>query len=97
MSHSSPVQGEQPVTFTVAATVNAAQVGRIPLVIRDNQNISVRLADLIPILKPLIASELYDQLANAHAGQTYATFNELRAAGIGVRFDKHDRLLLDTP
>lgn len=84
------------VAFDVAAKVNGTAAGRVSLLIKDGENISVRLADLLGILQPRIEPELYDRLAGAQAAQSYVTFNDLRAAGIAVRFDDRDRLLIGT-
>lgn len=84
------------VAFDVAAKVNGAAAGRVSLLIQDGENISVRLADLLAVLQARIEPELYDRLAGAPAAQSYVTFNDLRAAGIAVRFDDRDRLLIGT-
>jgi hypothetical protein len=89
-----PKRLAEPVAFTVAARLNGAELGPLPLLIRDDRNISIRLADLLPMLRPAIAPERLAALDGRLAGQTYATFNDLRAAGIAVRFDDRDRLLL---
>ncbi len=81
-------------TFAVTARLNGADVGAVSLLIRDGANISVRLADLLGALRPAIEPALYERLSTSQAADDYMTFNELRAAGISVRFDDGDELLL---
>lgn len=84
------------VAFDVVARVNGAAAGRVGLLIQDEENISVRLADLLAVLRTRIEPRLYDRLSNAPAAQSYVTFNDLRTAGIAIRFDDRDRLLIGT-
>lgn len=83
------------VSLQVSARVNGAAAGRVSLMIRDQDNISIRLADVLGILRPAIDPTLYDRLSGST--RSYMTFNELRAAGVTVDFDKRDRLILSTP
>ena len=85
------------VSLKVSATVNGGAVGRVALLIDDAENIQVRLSDLLSILKPELAPGLYERLSDSQAAQTYMTLNDLRAAGIKVRFDENDRLVITTP
>lgn len=84
------------VSLDVATRLNGSAAGRVSLLIRDGANISVRLTDLLPILEPAVAPELYARLSGAAAPQGYVDFNALRAAGITVDFDDRDRLVLGT-
>ena len=85
------------VSLTVSTLVNGTAAGRVSLLFNDTENISAQLADLLAVLKPALDPELYERLVGSQAAQTYMTFNELREAGIKVRFDADDRLLLTTP
>lgn len=81
------------VSLQVSAKVNGAPAGRVSLLIRDSENISVQLSDILPILESAVEPVVFERLS-ALQGQAYVTFNDLRAAGLSVRFDAHDRLLL---
>jgi hypothetical protein len=85
------------VSLKVSATVNGGAVGRVALLIDDAENIQVRLSDLLAILEPELEPGLYAQLSDSQAAQSYMTLNDLRAAGIKVRFDENDRLVITTP
>jgi hypothetical protein len=84
----------QGLAFDVATTVNGASVGKVSLLIRDGENISIRLADLLSAVQPAIDPVLYQKLSASQSAQSYMTFNELREAGIAVRFNDNDRLIL---
>ncbi|MBV1686510.1 hypothetical protein KRR38_02205 [Novosphingobium sp. G106] len=84
----------QGLTFDVATTVNGTSVGKVSLLIRDGENISIRLADLLAAVQPSLDPVLYQKLSASQAAQSYMTFNELREAGIAVRFNDNDRLIL---
>ncbi|MBW8754263.1 MAG: hypothetical protein JF595_08925 [Sphingomonadales bacterium] len=87
-------QTAQGLAFEVAATVNGTSAGPVSLLIRDGENISIRLADLLAAVEPTIAAALYEKLSGSQAAQSYMTFNQLREAGIAVRFNDDDRLIL---
>ena len=84
----------QGLAFDVATSINGASVGKVSLLIRDDENISIRLADLLAAVQPGIAPALYQKLSASQAAQSHVTFNELREAGIAVRFNDDDRLIL---
>lgn len=81
-------------SFAVPARLNGADLGSVSLLIRDGENISVRLGDLLAALKPAIEPAVYERLSTSLAVDDYMTLNELRRAGISVRFDDRDNLLL---
>lgn len=84
------------VSLTVATKLNGAAAGRVSLLIRDDENISVRLADLLAVIEPAVEPDLYSRLSASQAAQGYVTLNALRAAGIAIRFDDSDRLVIGT-
>lgn len=84
------------VSLTVATKLNGVTAGRVSLLIRDDENISVRLADLLSVIEPAVEPDLYSRLSASRAAQGYVTLNDLRAAGIAVRFDDRDRLVIGT-
>lgn len=82
------------VAFTLPARVNDKPAGSIQLMILDNSNISVNLADILTLLKSKIDPQRYDWLRHAPAAQSNITLNDLRAAGIPVRFGADDELII---
>ena len=84
------------VSLTVATRLNGAAGGRVSLLIRDDENISVRLSDLLAVIQTEVDPDLYARLGTSQGTQGYVTLNALRAAGIAVRFDDHDRLVIGT-
>lgn len=100
-----PHQVRDGIAFEVSARVNGATMGRLSLLIAGGDirhpeytcdDISVRLADLLVILSPRMDQKLFQALNASQAAEQYVTFNDLRAHGIAVSFDRHDRLLLKT-
>jgi hypothetical protein len=89
------------VEFAVATLVNGAQAGRLPLLIvktdgrrdRPSSEIYVRVADLLGLFSARMSPQLFADLSTARAAQAFVTLNELRAHGIAVSFDDHDRLV----
>jgi len=86
----------QGLTFEVSTSVNGTPAGKVSLLIRDGENISIRLADLLKTLQPSLDPALYQKLNGSQAAQNFVTFNELRASGIAVRFSDNDQLILGT-
>ncbi|MCW1430093.1 hypothetical protein [Novosphingobium sp. JCM 18896] len=84
------------VSLTVATKLNGVTAGRVSLLIRDDENISVRLTDLLAVIESSVDPELYTRLGTSQAAQGYVTLNALRAAGIAIRFDDRDRLVIGT-
>jgi hypothetical protein len=82
------------VTFAASVAVNGTTVGRLPLLIRDGQNISVRLSDVLETLKPMMDSDLHDSLTGSTASGEYVTLDDLRAAGVSAQFSDDDQLSL---
>lgn len=88
------VGGRRGVALEVSARIDGVKAGRVALLIRSGDDICVRLADLLAIAAPAMEPGLAERLSAAQAAQSYVTLNELRAAGIAVRFDDDDRLLI---
>lgn len=87
---------EQGIAFTVPVQLNRSPAGNIALLINDGHNISVRLADILTVLKLAMAQDRFETLSASAAAQEYVTLNDLRAAGIAVTFASDDRLMLGT-
>lgn len=90
------VGGRRSVALEVSARIDGVKAGRVALLIRDGDDICIRLADLLAVAAPAMESGLAERLNAAQAAQSYVTLNALRAAGIAVRFDDDDRLLIAT-
>jgi hypothetical protein len=82
------------IEFEVAAIVNGAPAGKVPLLIADGENISVRLVDVLALIEPLMDKAEFDSLSAARSAGEFVTFNSLRQSGIAVQFDSKDRLIL---
>jgi hypothetical protein len=90
------VAGRRSVALEVSARIDGVKAGRVALLIRSGDDISIRLADLLAVAAPGMETGLAERLGAAQAAQSYVTLNDLRAAGIAVRFDDDDRLLITT-
>lgn len=82
------------IEFVTPALVNGALAGSAPLLIADGRNISIRLADVLALLKPLMGKAGYDALRGAKRANDFVTLETLRAAGIAARMDSQDQLVL---
>ncbi len=90
-------RSERGIEFDVAAQVNGSPAGKVPLLIADGENISVRLGDLLAAIQPAMDEATFAALSPSPGADEYVTFNMLRAHGIAVRFDAQDRLVLGEP
>ena len=82
------------IQFEVPAKINGTVAGNVPLLIADGENISVKLGGLLSLIEPMMDKSEFASLSAAQAAGEFVTLNDLRAAGINVSFDKHDRLVL---
>jgi hypothetical protein len=65
------------------------------LLIDAADHISVKLVDVIGLIRPLMDQAAFDRLNSAASAQEYVSFETLRAAGIEVRYDAgHNQLSL---
>jgi hypothetical protein len=94
-------QTSRGVQFTVRTVINGAAAGTLNLLIEHamikhpelaSSDFSVRLADLVALFKPRMTSASFATLMAAVSANSYVTLNDLRARGISVKFDHHDRL-----
>lgn len=86
--------GARGIELEVEAVINGAPAGKVPLLIADGENISVRLADILTAIQPLMDPVAYDTLSASKSAGEYVTFNTLRASGIAVSFGSNDQLIL---
>lgn len=80
------------VEFSTLARTHSATSGRVRLLIADDENIMVRLSDVLGLVGPLMPQGQFDRLAGSAQAQQFISLNDLRAAGIPVRFQKNDEL-----
>lgn len=80
------------VEFATIARTRGAASNRVHLLIADNQDILVRLADVLVLVRPLMAAAQYDRLSASAEADWFISLNDLRAAGIPVRFQENDEL-----
>ena len=86
--------GARGIEFDVAAKVNGVPVGKVALLIADGENFSVRLADVLTAVEPIMDKAVYAALRASHSSGEYVTLNTLRQSGIAVGFDANDQLIL---
>ena len=86
--------GVHGIEWEVEAVINGAPAGKVPLLIPDGENISVRLTDILKAIQPLMEPLAYDTLSASKSAGEYVTFNTLRASGIAVSFSSNDQLIL---
>lgn len=83
------------IEFDIAVSIEGAPGARVPVLIDASDTISVRLADLLGAVRPLMDEPTFAQLNAAGAAQEYVTFGTLRKAGIDLRYDAaRDRLTI---
>lgn len=83
------------ISFTMPLEVNGRVVGSLPLQISDSNMISVKLADLLEVVRTDPGAAGLAALANTAAAQEYVSFDQIRAAGIPIRYDAaHDRIII---
>ncbi len=86
--------GANGIELEVEAVVNGTPAGKVPLLIADGENFSVRLADILKAVQPLMERLAYDSLSASKGAGEYVTFNTLRASGVAVGFNANDQLIL---
>lgn len=80
------------VEFSTVARTQGAGSGRVRLLIADDENIMVRLSDVLGLVRTLLPQGEFDRLAGSAQASQFISLNDLRAAGIPVRFQKNDEL-----
>lgn len=73
--------------FDIAASVNGTVGGKLPLLVDSSDHLSVRLADVLALVRPLMDPQLFADLAASSNAQEYVSFETLRSSGIDVRYD----------
>ncbi|RZK00539.1 MAG: hypothetical protein EOO76_12395 [Novosphingobium sp.] len=81
--------------MNMAVVVNGTPGGRVSLVIDSNNAISMRLSDVLGLVRPLMDDATFARLNATGAAQDYLSFATLRSAGLDLRYDAGlDRLFL---
>lgn len=93
------------VELRVDTRIHRVSAGRVSLWIAEPvaddrggplSGFSIRVRDLLDLVKGRMDPALYDRLAGSGHGDERVGFNSLRSAGILVHFDDRDRLIFDT-
>lgn len=83
------------ISFTMPIEINGRASGSLPLQVSDSNMISVKLADLLEVFRTDPGAGGLAALANTAAAQEYVSFDQIRAAGIPIRYDAaHDRIII---
>lgn len=75
------------IEFDIPIQLNGDLVGKVPLKIGSDRNISVQLADLLALLKDRVDPQLHEWLSSAYSVNSHISFDQLRSAGIDVSYD----------
>lgn len=77
---------------TVARTHSVSN--QVRLLIADDESILVRLSDVLDLVRPLMPPLQFERFAGSANASQFISLNELREAGIPVRFLKNDELAM---
>lgn len=73
--------------MNMAVLVNGTENGRASLAIDSHNAISMRLADVLDLVRPLMDDVTFARLNAAGAAQDYVSFATLRSVGLDLRYD----------
>jgi hypothetical protein len=83
------------IDYRIGARVNGGEPASLPLRISRDDQLSVKLGDLLALVRPQMDPALYACLAAARGADEYVTFAAIRSSGIDIRYDAaRDQLLL---
>lgn len=83
------------IDYRIGARVNGGEPASLPLRITRDDQLSVKLGDLLALVKPQMDPALYAYLAASRGADEYVTFATIRSTGIDIRYDAaRDQLLL---
>jgi hypothetical protein len=71
----------------IGVQLYGTRLGAVPLRVLGSGVPSVRLGDLLGLLRNRLDTTRYDRLATSAAADSYVSLGDLRAAGIPVRYD----------
>lgn len=75
------------IEFAMATRVNGQPAAPIPLRVTKDDRLWLRTGDLLSLVRAMMPQNQYDQLAASSAIDEYVTFDQVRNAGIGLRYD----------
>jgi hypothetical protein len=83
------------IDYRIGARVNGGEPASLPLRISRDDQLSVKLGDLLTLVKPQMDPALYAYLAATRGAEEYVTFAAIRSSGVDIRYDAaRDQLLL---
>jgi hypothetical protein len=83
------------IEFTIPAVLFGEVVGKVPLRVAGANLVSVRLGDLLELVRGRMDPAAFARLSGSRQTQEYVGFSTLRDAGIDLRYDAaRDRLIL---
>jgi hypothetical protein len=84
------------VEFDIAVQLDGSLVGMALLKIGSDRNISVQLTTLLELLRDRIDPQLHQWLGSAYSVNSHISFEQLRSAGIDVRYDAANDIVVMT-
>lgn len=82
------------VEFSTIARTRSDVSGPVRLLIAEDDNILVRLSDVLELVRPLMPPLQFERLSATAAAAQFVSLNELRGVGIPVRFQDNDELAM---
>jgi hypothetical protein len=84
------------VEFDITVQLDGSLVGMAPLKIGPDRNVAVQLTGLLVLLRDRIDPQLHDWLGSAYGVNSHISFEQLRSAGIDVRYDAANDVVVMT-
>lgn len=75
------------IEFDIAVQLDGNLAGSVPLKIGSDRNVSVQLTELLALLRDRMDPQLLEWLSSAYSVNSHISFDQLRSAGIDVRYD----------
>lgn len=75
------------IEFDIPVQLNGELVGRLPLKIGADRNVSAHLPVLLTFLQGRMDPQMHHWLGSAYSVNSHISFEQLRSAGIDVRYD----------
>lgn len=83
------------IDYRIGVRVNGGDPASLPMRITRDDQLSVKLGDLLSVVKPQMDPALYAYLSSSRGADEYVSFAAIRAVGIDIRYDAaRDQLLL---
>lgn len=84
------------IEFDISVQLNGDLVGQVPLKTGADRNVLVQLAGLLALLQDRMDPQLHDWLGSAYSVNSHISFDQLRSAGIDVRYDAANDIVVMT-